>query len=147
MKIHLHSLKLTCRKSEELISFAKNVSFFHGTLSSGKSSIARLVDFCLGGELEQTTALRREFISAQLSLQLGENDVLLERTRDENQVQVTWTENNGNSSTVLIRAKGDGAPVIGHEIINLSDLLLHLMGIRLLGFAGGQATKNRPWCA
>jgi hypothetical protein len=89
MRLHLHSLKLICRNSEELVRFAKNVLFFHGTLSSGKSSIARLVDFCLGGSLEQTTALRREFVSAEPNLAIGVYDVLLERSCGENRIQAT----------------------------------------------------------
>jgi hypothetical protein len=128
MKLHLHSLKLTCQNSEELVEFANDVSFFHGTLSTGKSSIARLVDFCLGGDLEQTTALRRELVSAQLSMTIGEHEVLLERNRGENQVRVIWKDPDDLSFTVLIRAKGDGAPVLGENIVNLSDLLFHLLG-------------------
>jgi predicted ATPase len=62
MKLHLHTLKLTCRNSEELVEFAKNVTFIHGTLSLGKSTVARLVDFCLGGDLELTTAIQRELV-------------------------------------------------------------------------------------
>src|SRR5262245_33275317 len=118
MKLHFHSLKLTCRHSEELVSFARNVTFFHGTLSSGKSSIARLIGFCLGGDLEQTTALRRELISVQLSLAIEEYQVLLERNRDENQVRATWIDSKSITSTVLVRAKGDGPPVIGSHIAN-----------------------------
>jgi hypothetical protein len=132
MKLHFHSLKLICRNSEELIQFAKNVSFFHGTLSTGKSSIARLVDFCLGGGLEQTTALRREFVSAELNLTIGDHDVLLERSRDENQVQATWRNGDGQLSTVLVRAKGDGPPVVGKDVVNLSDLIFYLLGMPVI---------------
>ena len=144
MKLRLHSLKLTCRASEEIVLFAKNVSFFHGTLSSGKSSIARLIDFCLGGDLEQTTALVRELVSAQLSLTLGAHEVLLERNRDENQVQATWKDKDDNSVTVLIRAKGDGAPVVGQDVVNMSDLILYLLGYSVIRVRKRTSDQGSP---
>jgi hypothetical protein len=144
MKLRLHSLKLTCRASEEIVLFAKNVSFFHGTLSSGKSSIARLIDFCLGGDLEQTTALVRELVSAQLSLTLGAHEVLLERNRDENQVQATWKDKDDNSVTVLIRAKGDGAPVVGQDVVNMSDLILYLLGYSVIRVRKRTSDEESP---
>lgn len=59
MKIHFHRLLLNCRQSIEEIELSAQVSFFHGKISAGKSSIVRLIDFCLGGGLERTPALRK----------------------------------------------------------------------------------------
>ena len=132
MKIHLHFLKLTCHKSEELIELADGVTFIHGTLSLGKSTVARLFDFCLGGDLEQTTAIQREFIGAQLSLTIGEHYVLIERNRGENQLQVTWTDATGETKSVLVRAKGDGPPVYGEDVVNMSDLMFRLLGLPII---------------
>ena len=145
MKIHLRFLKLTCHKSEELIEFADGVTFIHGTLSLGKSTVARLVDFCLGGNLEQTTAIQREFVGAQLSITIGEHYVLIERNRGENQLQVTWTDATGETMSVLVRAKGDGPPVYGEDVVNMSDLIFDCSGSRSFGSESARATKLRPW--
>src|SRR5690606_31076776 len=72
MKLRLDTLKLICRKSEEVLTFSPNITFIHGTLSLGKSTVVRLVDFCLGGELEMTTAIQREFLAVALTLTIGD---------------------------------------------------------------------------
>jgi hypothetical protein len=144
MKLHLHFLKLICGRSEELLEFAANVTFIHGTLSLGKSTVARLVDFCLGGELEQTTAIQREFIGAQLSLTIGDRDVLVERNRGENQLQVTWKEATGEAISVLVRAKGDGPPVYGDDVVNMSDLIFRLLGLPIIRVRKRTGDENSP---
>ncbi len=131
MKFWFHSLKLTCRRSEELIDLDHQISFFHGRLSAGKSTIARLISFCLGGSLEQTTAIQQEFIAAQLTLTIGTSRVLIERNHKENQLQVSWLTDVGEPYSVLVAAKGDGAEVIP-GVRNLSDLILHLLGIPVI---------------
>jgi hypothetical protein len=144
MKLHLHFLKLICGRNEELLKFAANVTFIHGTLSLGKSTVARLVDFCLGGELEQTTAIQREFIGAQLSLTIGDRDVLVERNRGENQLQVTWKEATGEAISVLVRAKGDGPPVYGDDVVNMSDLIFRLLGLPIIRVRKRTGDENSP---
>jgi RNA polymerase-binding transcription factor DksA len=144
MNLHLHSLKLLCRLSEELIAFAEDVTFIHGTLSLGKSTIARLVDFCLGGDLEQTTAVQRELVGAQLSLRIGEHDVLIERNRGENQLRVTWADVDREPVILLVRAKGDGPPVYGDEIANMSDLLFHLLGYPIIRVRKRTGDEDSP---
>lgn len=128
MKLHLLSLKLICRHSEELVEFAQNVTFVHGTLSLGKSTVARLIDFCLGGDLELTTAIQRELVGVQLSLIIGKHDVLIERNRGENLLRVAWTEPEGGVVNIVVRAKGDGSPVYGEDVSNMSDLIFKLLG-------------------
>jgi hypothetical protein len=132
MKIRLASLKLICRQSEELIDFSSQVSFFHGRLSAGKSTIARMIDFCFGGELEQTTAIQLEFLSAQLSLVIGTSEVLIERNRNENQLQVSWQVPGEEPHAVLVSARRDGPAAVDNSIRNLSDLVLHLLGIPVI---------------
>jgi hypothetical protein len=133
MRIHLHTLKLDCRKSEEVIHFARNVTFIHGILSLGKSTVARLVDFCLGGDLELTTAVQRELLGAQLTLTIAGYNVLIERSKGENRLRVTWTDNEADDTTsILIRAKGDGPVVYGADVVNLSDLLFYLLGYPII---------------
>ncbi|MFN3077623.1 MAG: hypothetical protein ABT940_12215 [Alphaproteobacteria bacterium] len=144
MKMQLHSLRLVCRTSEEVVVFARDVTFIHGTLSVGKSSIARLVDFCLGGDLERTTAIQRELVSAHLSLTVGMNRVLLERNKGEGQVQASWEKPEGELETVLVRAKGDGPVTYGTDIQNLSDLLFHLLGFPIIRVRRRTGDEDSP---
>ena len=145
MKLQLSVLRLTCRQSEEVIEFARNVSFFHGPLSAGKSSIARLVDFCLGGDLEQTTALQREFVSAHLTMKIGAHDVVLDRSKGQNDVQATWrTEATGEVTTALVKAKGEGPVAFGADVQNISDLVLNLLGYSILRVRQRTGDDNSP---
>lgn len=132
MKIKFQTLKLNCRKSEEIVDLSAQISFFHGRLSAGKSTIARLIDFCLGASLETTTAIQQEMVSAQLTLTIGSNDVLIERNKGENFLQVSWAAHGESPNSVLVAAKGDGAPVIQDNVRNLSDLIFYLLDIPII---------------
>lgn len=132
MKIRLDALKLYCRKSEEIVRFGRNVTFIHGTLSLGKSTIARLVDFCLGGTLELTTAVQRELLAVQLTLLIGEKEVLIERAKGEGTARVSWVEDDGDPISLQVRAKGDGPVVYGDDVVNLSDLIFRLLGYPII---------------
>jgi RNA polymerase-binding transcription factor DksA len=144
MKLRFHSLKLLCNKSEEMLHFAENVTFIHGTLSLGKSSVARIIDFCLGGDLEQTTAIQREFIAAQLDLTIGGFKVLLERNRGENQITASWVTHAGEPTSVLVRAKGDGPPSYDEDVANVSDLVLRLLGYSIIRVHKRTADEQSP---
>ena len=50
MKINLKLLELHFRKSVESIAF-DHLNFFWGKIGAGKSSIARLIDYCLGADI------------------------------------------------------------------------------------------------
>lgn len=132
MKIRFETLKLICRKSEEVIDLSSQISFFHGQLSAGKSTIARLIDFCLGASLEATTAIQQEMVAVQLTLQIADNQVLIERNKGENFLQVSWSGSSDPPTSVLVASRGDGAPVIADSIRNISDLILHLLGIPVI---------------
>jgi hypothetical protein len=73
MNIKFQTLTLQCRKSREVIEFSNQISFFHGQISSGKSSIARLIDFCLGGSFENTPA--RDVGSVLAPIQKGQKPI------------------------------------------------------------------------
>ncbi|MBI3374656.1 MAG: site-specific DNA-methyltransferase [Betaproteobacteria bacterium] len=73
MKVRIHRLKVITKETTEEVDFTADVTFIHGPVSSGKSTTARLVDYCLGSGLERTPALRSEFIGAQLSAIFGDN--------------------------------------------------------------------------
>lgn len=132
MKIKFEKLKLICKKSEEVIDLSAHISFFHGQLSAGKSTIARLIDFCLGATLEATTAIQQELVAVQLTLQIAEKNVLIERNKTENFVQVSWSQEGSPANSVLVAARGDGAAVVADDIRNLSDLILHLLGVPII---------------
>lgn len=132
MKINFETLKLVCRKSEEIVDVSAHISFFHGQLSAGKSTIARLVDFCLGASLEQTTAIQQELVAVQLTLTIGDHSVLIERNRGENVLQVSWSKPDEPPNSVLVAARGDGPAVLADDVRNLSDLVLHLLGIAVI---------------
>lgn len=132
MKIRLHALKLYCRQSEEIVRFGGNITFIHGTLSLGKSTIARLVDFCFGGSLELTTAVQRELLSVQLTLTIAKREVLIERAKGEGYARVSWIEEDGEPISLEVRAKGDGPVVYGDDVVNLSDLIFRLLGYPII---------------
>ena len=83
MKIRLRHLIVRTRRTIEKINFSETVTFLHGPVSTGKSTVARLVDYCLGGHLENTPALQKEFIAAELALSLGRYECTIERSADD----------------------------------------------------------------
>lgn len=133
MKIKLQQLKLINRQSVEEIQLAERVSFFHGEMGAGKSSIPALIDYCLGGGLTRTPALRSELVSVQLSLMLGDSDVLIERTpSDKSYISVSWTTPYGESFQCATPLAAQASPVFGDTVFNFSDLILHLLGIGVI---------------
>ena len=63
MKFRLIDIDLAFKRLRERIVFT-DFTYFHGQMGAGKSTIARLIDFCLGGHLgeaEMTPALQTEF--------------------------------------------------------------------------------------
>ncbi|MEI7605869.1 MAG: AAA family ATPase [Rhodospirillaceae bacterium] len=133
MKMKLRQLKLINRRSVEEIQLAERVSFFHGEMGAGKSSIPALIDYCLGGGLTNTPALRSELVSVQLNLMLGENDVLIERApSDKSYVSVSWETPDGERFQCATPLAAQASPVFGDTIYNLSDLILYLLGIGVI---------------
>jgi hypothetical protein len=85
LEFHLTSLVLAFKKETVTIPFGE-VSYFWGQMGAGKTSIARLIDYCLGGSIELSPALQNEFVSATLKLKLKKGDLELERARETNTV-------------------------------------------------------------
>lgn len=132
MKIHFTRLTLNCRQSVEEIDLSTQISFFHGKISAGKSSIVRLIDFCLGGDLERTPALMQELVSVSLFAHVGDYQVVLDReAKGSKQVQVTWRGKDNESGKALapITASADRGPIWDESIYTLSDLIFFLLGI------------------
>lgn len=146
MKIHFKALTLQCKQSREVVEFSSQVSFFHGKIGAGKSSIVRLIDFCLGGDLERTPAIQQELVAVELAAQIGTNDVVFEReAQGSSQVHVTW-RGDDSSGTVLAPTKSasNQSPIWGTDVFYLSDLIFYLAGSPILRVRKNQASSNSP---
>ena len=128
MKFKLVSLDLNLRKANETISFS-DVTYFWGQMGAGKSSIARLIDYCLGGTIQLSPALQAEFLSAKLTVELEKSTLTVERQRDSSNVFTTWHTQDGPYSAVMPAraAAGEVVPETGVE--TLSDLIFWLSGV------------------
>lgn len=147
MNIKFQTLILQCKKSREIIEFSPQISFFHGKISSGKSSIARLVDFCLGGELEHTPAIQTELVSVELSATIGNNEVLLERETGSNKIQVSWKSKEGEMGSVLAPIQNPTkpqAPIWGDSVFNISDMIFYLLNITPLKVRRSKYQSDSP---
>ncbi len=128
MKLELKQLKLLCRQGEEIVPFSPDLSFFHGEMAAGKSSIPELVNYCLGGGLVYTTALREELVSLELEFSVGDTKILVERNPGvATLIDVTWEgEEQFGRATLPLQAKND--PVIEPDIFNFSDFMVKSLG-------------------
>lgn len=130
MKFQLLQLRLQARQSMEIVEFSPTVSFFHGPVSTGKSTIARLIDFCLGGDLERTPAIQQEFVSAELLANVGLNRVQFERgSHDGSAVRVTWTGADGELGSVSAPLAAAEEAIYADDVYNFSDLVFWLAGV------------------
>ncbi len=130
MKFVIKELHVSFKKSHETIEFTE-FNYFYGPMGAGKSTIARLVDFCLGGylgEAEMTPALQSEFVSASLSLTVDGAELFLRRDSGANLIRANWIHK-GESVEVMIPARsGDGEVIPQSGIEVLSDLIYILGG-------------------
>lgn len=130
MKIKLKALNVQFQRSLERLDLTSQITFFHGQISTGKSTVARLVDYCLGGQLHSTPALNQELVSVQLNLQVDQHDVLLEREGlKASNVRASWSNAAGERASVLAPSVAADAPIWGDSVYNVSDLLFYLAGI------------------
>jgi hypothetical protein len=129
MKFRLNNLSLTLNKDEVSIPF-DDVAYFWGQMGAGKTSIARLIDYCLGADIELTPALQSEFVTSTLSLSLEASELTIERPRDSGRVIAGWTSKDGPFHLNLPAADAGGEVIPNTGVENLSDLLFWLSGIR-----------------
>ena len=130
MKLHLKKLELAFKKAKEVIVF-KDFNYFHGQMGAGKSTIARLIDFNLGGDLgehEMTPALQCEFVSACLTLQIEKSSLVLRRDCGSNQLRANWEVDDEQYEVIIPARVADGEVISGTGIEILSDLIFHLAG-------------------
>ncbi|HRE62279.1 MAG TPA: hypothetical protein PKU77_00735 [Ferruginibacter sp.] len=128
MNFNISALTLVFKKSTEVIPLTK-ISYFYGQMGAGKSSIARLIYYCLGGDLDFSPALQSEFVSAEISLSINKFNIVIDRARESDQVHVKWSENDEELDLILPARKADGILIPNTEIEVLSDLLFHFAGI------------------
>jgi len=130
MNIQLTSLVVRTRQTTEEIRFSETVTFLYGPVGTGKSTVARLIDYCFGGDLERTPAIQREFVSVVLGARLGEYECALERgTEDTQTVRVTWSRGEDDFGSVNAPLSTGEVPLLDAEVYNLSDLLFHLCDV------------------
>jgi hypothetical protein len=128
MKLILFSLRLGLKGGEEAIFFSP-LSYFWGQMGAGKTSIARLIDYCLGGNIELTPALQNEFVTATLTLELANTTLSIERPRDAESVIASWTLDGEPFQVSIPARKADGEVIPGSGVEHLSDLIFWLSGI------------------
>ncbi|KXG85361.1 ATP-binding protein [Agrobacterium bohemicum] len=128
MKFNLLSLHLSLRRADEQIEFSK-LSYFWGQMGAGKSSIARLVDYCLGGTIQLSPALQAEFVSATLTVELERATVSIERARDAADVFASWEDGEGRYSIVIPARVPAGEVIPETGVETLSDLVFWLSEI------------------
>src|SRR4249919_3769037 len=129
MNFKLNRLVIQFGRSREEIDLNHHLNIFHGKISSGKSTIAKLIDACLGGSLPQVPAIKQEFVSVELTAQIGKNEVLFERNAGSRQVQVSWTNEAGENASLMAPIDNAPAPIWGDKVYGLSDLIFELAGV------------------
>ena len=128
MNIFIKELVLKFKQSDEIISFSR-VSCFYGKMGSGKSSIAKLIDYCLGGDLDYSPVLQNEFVSAKLFLSINETPLEIERVRDSNKIIAAFKYKDDDLQLVLPAKIAAGEVMPDPGIENLSDLIFKLAGV------------------
>jgi hypothetical protein len=127
MKIKLVELIVEFSSSQEHINFG-DFSYFWGKMGAGKSTIVRLVDYCMGGDIVMTPALQSEFLAATLNLTINESDLTLTRANGSNSIQASWTLGD-DASSVTIPARAAAGVVLPETAVEVvSDLFFHLAG-------------------
>lgn len=128
MRFRLRSLVIDLRRGDVAIDFA-DLSYFWGQMGAGKTSIVRLVDYCLGGGIELSPAMQSEFVSARLNVSLARADVSIERPRDSDRVIASWSAGDESYHVSLPARKAEGEVIPNTGVEQLSDLLFWLSDI------------------
>src|ERR1043166_2768272 len=131
MRIQFRQLILRTKKTSERIDFSEVVTFLHGPVGTGKSTVARLIDYCFGGDLEWTPALQSEFVAAERAGVLGGFGCNLERAAGDTQyIRVSWSGNEEEMGSVNAPLDAQDQSLIeGIAVHNFSDLIFHLCGV------------------
>lgn len=125
MKIRLSYMDLFTRQSVERFDFSPTITFIHGPIGQGKSTVARLIDYCFGGRIERTPALQQEFVSCVLSANIGGFECKFERgAQDTQKVRVSWVAPDGTDGSINAPIATQNQALIDREdVFGLSDLI------------------------
>lgn len=131
MYLKIDVLSIHCKKKTITVPFKKNINYFYGKMGAGKTTIVKLIAYCFGDDLIETSALQSEFVSATLRILLDDKIVVLKREKVESsgKVNVQWCDLNGKNANVVdapIKSTSDDRLIPYAEIYNLSDLLFYL---------------------
>lgn len=147
MKFALSELHVSFKKSKEIIVFT-DFTYFYGPMGAGKSTIARLVDYCLGGHLgdkEMTPALQSEFVSASLTLRVKDTELNLRRDIGSTLIRANWRYDNEQYEVMVPSRSGDGEVIPGTGIEVISDLIYVLSGRIPPKFERAKSKKILIW--
>jgi hypothetical protein len=128
VRFQLTSLDLAFKKQLVSVPFS-GINYFWGQMGAGKTSIARLIDYCLGGSIELSPALQSEFVSATLTLNLKNGDLALERGRDTNLVIARWGSGDEAMQAAVPARDANGEIIPGTGVENLSDLIFWMSAL------------------
>jgi hypothetical protein len=143
LNFRLVQLTLDLKQAVERIGF-RRFSYFYGQIGAGKTSIARLVDYCLGGRFEPTPALQAELVSSTLDVTIGDIPLQLRRDVGTDQIIAQWIKD-GRQTTVALparKAAGEVIPETGVEI--LSDLIFYLAGLPIARVRKSKVNDDSP---
>jgi len=141
MNLKLDNLQLLCKQSTEEVQFGGHVSFFHGEMGAGKSTIAEMINFCLGGKLVNTPAVSSEVISVQLLLHIGGTEVLLERDIKSTTFLVASWQNEDEVGRLELPFDAGKESLYGDDVFNFSDFIFRAMSVPVLKV---RAKKDDP---
>jgi hypothetical protein len=128
LKFRISRLLVTLQRGEVQL-LLSDMSYFWGQMGAGKSSIAKLIDYCLGGTFDLTPALQSEFVTAQIDVELEKASISIERPRQSNSVVATWQQDGETITASVPARKPNGEVLVGTGVETLSDLLFHLEGL------------------
>jgi len=131
MNILLRRLHMLTKKTKEIVDFSDTITYVYGPVGKGKSTLARLIDFCFGGQLENTPAIQQEFVSVTLYLKIGLYECTIERSADDTtSVRLTWSASESDQGCINVPIKAGPTPIIPETMIyNLSDMIYHFCGV------------------
>ncbi|MFW9888154.1 MAG: hypothetical protein ACFFER_08230 [Candidatus Thorarchaeota archaeon] len=144
MHLKLKSLVLSCKKEQIEIPLAHHILFYHGRMGSGKSTLVRLIDYCLGSKRAPSNrAVDEELNSVSLSLEMGKNEVTIERDIPSSKLRVSWIGPEETAS-VVAPLRGDDKKPIWKDSTCFSDLAFYLFGSKGLFLPLGTTRKDSP---